>query len=162
MGKRQTHCAWCAREFDQEERRSPQKSTAAEAICDSCYRDEYSDNCTRCEEMFDKTELSPAPGKLIGVWRDAPALCGEIKAGYYRVLRWPIYADGMIEGYFFPNALQRVGPLDEAGLHSAEEEQAMAGPMCEGCQRDALRATLLGRCFVGDSERCFDIGESRG
>lgn len=151
MAKRPTNCTWCARELDPEERQSPEKSEAGEVICDSCYDQEYRDYCTRCEEKFDKTELSPKPGRLIGVWRDAPALGrGDILAGYYRVLRWPIFADGMIEGYFFRDALQRVGPLDMAGLRSAEEEQSMAGPMCEECQQKATRSALLARCLVGE------------
>jgi hypothetical protein len=157
MAKRPTNCTWCASELDQEERRSPEKSEAGEVICDGCYSEEYRDYCTRCAEKFEKTELSPKPGKLIGVWRDAPALGGEIKAGYYRVVRWPLYADGMIEGYFFRDAIQRVGPLDEAGLHSAEEEQSMAGPMCEECQQKATRSALLARCLVG--EQSLYVGE---
>lgn len=150
MAKRPTHCTWCERELDSEERQSPEKSDADEVICDSCYGQEYRDYCTRCEEKFEKTELSPVPGKLIGVWRDAPGLGRDIRAGYYRVVRWPIYADGMIEGFFFADALQRVGPLDKAGQHSAEEAQSMAGPMCEECQRDAQRSTMLARCLIGE------------
>jgi hypothetical protein len=152
VGKRPTHCTYCGNQLDAEERRSPRLDEEKSVMCDGCYRDHYEDNCTRCGEIFDKTELSPKPGKLIGVWRDAPALGrGDLKAGYYRVLKWPIYADGMIEGYFFSDAIQRVGPLDAAGLHSAEEEQAMAGPMCSECQAEASRATQLALCFIGDS-----------
>lgn len=119
-------------------------------MCDECYGQHYEDNCSRCGEIFEKKELSPKPGRIIGVWRDAPALLGHIDAGYYRVLSWPIYADGMIEGYFFSRALSRVGPLDVSGLRAAEREQAMAGPMCKCCQRAALRAARLIQCFVGE------------
>lgn len=118
-------------------------------ICDSCYWDEYGEHCTRCNELFEKSEISPKPGKVIGVWRDAPGLGRDIRAGYYRVVRWPIYADGMIEGYFFPDALARVGELDVAGLRAAEEEQAMAGPMCDKCQAEALRSCALHQCLLG-------------
>lgn len=163
MGKRPTHCAWCERELDREERRSPERSEAGEVICDSCYSQEYRDYCTRCQEQFEKTELSPKPGRLIGIWRDAPAgFGGDLKAGYYRVLRWPLYADGMIEAHFYHHAVQRVGQLDTAGLHSAEEELCMAGPMCNDCQKEAMRATQLALCLIGDTNSASTTGERRG
>jgi hypothetical protein len=99
--------------------------------------------------LFEESEISTKPGKVIGVWRDAPGLGRDIRAGYYRVVHWPIYADGMIEGYFFPDALSFVGELDVAGLRAAEEEQAMAGPMCDGCQAEALRRCAMHQCFLG-------------
>ncbi len=142
VGKRRhTNCAECDGELDSEESINPHEEVNGAAICDDCYSEQYQDDCSRCCERVDKTDLDMKPGALIGVWRDAPALGGEIKAGYYRVLNWPIYADGMIEAYFFPRAIKRVGNLDGIGLHRAEDAGFFAGPMCGECQ-GAVTQTL--------------------
>ena len=149
MAKRAKDCTCCGRDLDKEERRLPRKDECGAVICHSCYSRDYEENCSRCGEFVEKTELSSKPGRLIGVWRDAPALGGDVKAGYYRVLRWPIYADGMIEGYFYADALKQVGQLDVTGLQLADEEMHMAGPMCNECQTEAQRRCDLGNCFIG-------------
>lgn len=139
--KHATHCTDCSNELDAEETLNPHKSSDGAVICDRCQRDKYEAHCPRCEERVEKTELDAKPGTLIGIWRDAPALGGEIKAGYYRVLKWPIFADGMIEGYFFADALGRVGDLDALGLRRAEDALYDSGPMCSDCQH-AVRQTM--------------------
>jgi hypothetical protein len=87
--------------------------------------------------------LDTKPGAFIGIWRDAHASGGEIKAGYYRVLRWPFFADGMIEGYFIADALERVGNLDTIGLRRTEDAPFDSGPMCSDCQQAVRQTTNL-------------------
>ena len=97
--KRRSSCTECSSELDAEETLSPQRSADGAVICDSCHRDKYQDDCARCGERVEKADLDTKPGAFIGIWRDAHASGGEIKAGYYRVLRWPFFADGMIDEY---------------------------------------------------------------
>ena len=152
MSKRPTHCTYCGNELDHEERRWPCRDEAKAVMCDRCYQEHYQGECSRCGDLFEKTELSPKPGRLIGIWRDAPA-CGQddLPAGYYRVLSWPMYADGMIEGYFFGRALSRIGPLDALGQIRAEEESYISGPLCHRCQWEARRNSTLALCLIGDN-----------
>lgn len=139
--KRRSNCTECSSELDAEETLSPHRSPEGAVICNSCHREKYQDDCARCSERVEKADLDTKPGALIGIWRAAPALGGEIKAGYYRVLRWPFLADGMIEGYFFADALDRVGNLDAIGLRRAEDAPFDGGPMCSDCQQ-AVRQTM--------------------
>jgi hypothetical protein len=140
---RHTNCTECDGELDSEESINPRKNIGGAAICDDCYGEQYQDECSRCCERADKTDLDTRLGALIGVWRDAPALGGEIKAGYYRVLKWSFFADGMIEAYFFPHALKRVSDLDEIGLRRAEDAGFFAGPMCGECQGAVTQSLRL-------------------
>jgi hypothetical protein len=141
--KRRSNCSECSTELELEETLGPHRSPDGAVICDSCHRDKYQDDCARCGERVEKAALDTRPGSLIGIWRDAPALGGEIKAGYYRVLRWPFFADGMIEGYFFADALGSVGNLDAIGLRRAEDAFFDGGPMCSDCQQAVLQTTNL-------------------
>lgn len=128
-------CSYCDTELDRYERRNPRRDEARAVMCDDCFSQHYEDNCTRCCELFEKkTELASKPGHLIGVWREVPALTtGALPPGYYRVLKWPIFADGMIEGYFFGDAVTFACGLDAQGERRAEEEQYMSGPICRCC-----------------------------
>lgn len=138
---RVTECTRCGNDLDHEERANPSKD-GTEVICDDCWSELFEERCTRCCELVDKREVSAKPGHLLGIWRDAPALSGELKAGYYRVLGWPFFADGMIEGHFYADRLKRVGDLDTHGANAADREQCLSGPMCSSCRRKVAAALL--------------------
>ena len=124
-------CAWCYRELDEEERASPLTNDELdEVICDACYRDEYEDECDRCGEIVAKTELAMNPGELIAFWDEVDGL----KPGYYKVLRWPIYADGMIEGYVMTENLEYAEPLDKEGERAAANAYYPGGRLCCKCR----------------------------
>lgn len=140
MAKRPKNCTYCSEALNREERRSPRKDEAGDVMCDQCFSRHYESDCSRCCELFETTELDTRPGNLIGVWVSVPA-CGQddLASGYYRVLSWPIFADGMIDGYFFGRALQFACHLDAKGLRRAKDEQFMSGPMCPQCRSDVER-----------------------
>lgn len=154
-------CTRCNNALTEEEIEHPDKEEGTDdVICSSCWSDLYQDECTRCCEYVMKTELNTKPGALIGIWRDAPA-CGQdpLKAGYYVVRSWPIFADGMIEGYFFGNAVRRVADLDEQGERRAKDQQYMSGPICRECQGRVALAIIA---KDGDSSPRPEVGVPEG
>lgn len=92
--------------------------------------DEKYGDCDRCLETVLETELKMRPGELLAFWEETDGL----KPGYYRVLRWPIYMDGMIEGYVITDNLEFVAPLDAIGLEAAEDAVYPGGRLCRACQ----------------------------
>lgn len=128
-------CAWCGNQLRDDEKEFPQVDNSNKIICDDCHREHYMDTCNRCLETVDKDQLDCHPGRLIAVWQEAPCLASDdLQPGYYRVKSWPMYADGMIEGYFYSDALERVTDLDEKGVRGAGESNSCSGPLCLDCQ----------------------------
>lgn len=135
-------CTNCGDPLDDDEIASPYHDDDGSVMCETCYEDKFEDWCSLCDELVEKTQLTAEPGHLVVVFDEAPVRCGDdLKAGYYRVLRWPFFADGMIEGHFIDGALQHVADLDEQGNRAAKNAMDMSGPMCESC-RTRVEATL--------------------
>lgn len=130
------HCTWCGEALDSEERESPERDDSGDVMCDDCYDEEYRGYCDRCGEKHDKSELAANPGDLIAIWRTAPGLSGDLMPGYYRVNGWPFFADGMIEGYFYNDRLERVTDLDEQGKRGADDAYTLSGPLCSCCHAE--------------------------
>lgn len=140
-------CSYCGEELHGEELESPYKDESGDIMCDNCYTDHYEDYCDLCDNIVENTELESKPGELIAVWREAPGLCCTIAPGYYRVKQWPIfYAAGMIGGYIFPDAIEKVIDLDDEGRKTAEEYDKLCGKLCGTC-RNRIEA-LLGNARV--------------
>lgn len=137
-------CTCCHEKLDDEQASAPRRDTDGDIMCDDCYRDEYETQCERCMNIVEKTEMGANPGEIIAVWQKSPARfgVGDLEPGYYRVKQWPIYADGMIEGYMFADHLEKVCELDSEGLLSVEQgATAMCGALCQSC-RDQVEALL--------------------
>lgn len=137
MGRKRKSCNWCGNAFNKEESANPRLDPHKDPICDECYSNEYEEDCSRCGERVEKAELDDSPGKIIVVFQEAPALGGIVTPGYYKVKEWPIYADGMIEGYLFANALERVADLDYEVKRMAEG--FICGTLCSACQSAAVK-----------------------
>jgi len=127
-------CCRCGENLNDEERDSPQLDDDGDTICDSCYDDHYCSECGRCGDVVDKSDLDTKPGALIAVWRKTDASPVDLQSGYYRVLSWPFYADGMITGYMYSNALEYFAPLDAIGSTAAKGAMFNATPMCSACR----------------------------
>lgn len=130
-------CTWCDDPLGEEARESPYLDDSGDVICDRCHTQHFEGCCDRCSEIVEKKELAMNPGELLAFWEEVDGL----QPGYYRVLRWPIWADGMIEGFVYTENLQFVCPLDEAGIHAAEDAWTPGGSLCEEC-RTAIEVTL--------------------
>lgn len=83
-------------------------------MCDECHMEEYRDDCNRCANIVDKTELESRVGELIALLDRAPGLTSYLEPGYYRVTEWPFFANGMITACFYESSLQRVGDLEQS------------------------------------------------
>lgn len=127
-------CVQCETTLTPDELEYPLTDDEGNPLCDSCWREKYEGECQRCGENVAKDELTATPGECIAVWEEAPGLGEDLSPGYYRVIDWPIFADGIIEGYFYNSNLFRITDLDEAGLSAANEAGSAAGPLCYKCQ----------------------------
>lgn len=129
-----TCCALCGDELDHEEKEYPRKDEDGDPVCDRCYTEKYEGVCDRCGEIVEKKELAMNPGELTAFWEEVDGL----KPGYYRVLKWPIYMDGMIEGYVLTDNLKFVAKLDAKGKRAAKDAWTPGGRMCCAC-RDEIQ-----------------------
>jgi hypothetical protein len=125
-------CSLCSDELREEQRDSPFKSDDGDPVCDRCYHEKFEGVCDRCRDVVEKKELAMRPGEILALWEETDGL----KTGYYRVLRWPIYMDGMIDGYIVTDNLQRLKPLDEAGIAAADDAYTPGGRLCAACQKE--------------------------
>jgi len=135
-------CTWCSEALSEEEAEHPDRDDDGDPICERCHTEHFMDNCSRCDELVENDELDTAPGQLIAIFDAAPALCqDDLEPGYYRILKRPFFASGMIEGHFYSDALQRVADLDADGLRAASEACSIAAPLCSRC-RDAVEVLV--------------------
>jgi hypothetical protein len=130
-------CTWCGEALSEEEAEHPDRDDDGDAICERCHTEHFMDNCSRCAELVDSDDLDTTPGQVIAIYDAAPVLCkDDLEPGYYRILKRPFFADGMIEGYFYGDALRRVADLDAKGLRAAPEAYCLAGPLCSRCRTE--------------------------
>ena len=128
-------CYECEEPLDEEQSANPMRGDGGEIICDDCHREGYQDDCHRCQNTVDKTELESNPGELIAVIREASGMPDDLEPGYYRVKAWPFFHDGMISGYFDGRNLERVADLDRLGLGASEDTLCAAIPLCLECRQ---------------------------
>lgn len=113
-----------------DDREYPRTDEDGDVICSSCYRDKYEGVGDRCGEIVEKTELAMKPGELFAFFEPV----GDLGRGYYRVLGWPIYMDGMIGGYVVERNVRFIGSLDAAGARAAKDAWTPGGCLCHDCQ----------------------------
>lgn len=124
-------CSHCSDELKGEDLEKPMMYDG-EPYCERCYREECEAECDRCGNLVTKDEVAMRPGELLAFWEKTDGLM----PGYYRVLRWPIYMDGMITGYVLPDNLQFVLPLDDKGKVAAEGAWTPGGALCVECRSE--------------------------
>lgn len=136
-------CTDCGHGFQLEVDAEPDTNHDGEPICTDCYLDANFDDCALCGESVQKEELESKPGELIVIFERVPALGDDdLLPGYYRVLGWPFFSQGLIgSGYFHATRLTRVARLDTRGKAQAKNADCPSGPMCRECQR--LKLTRL-------------------
>lgn len=123
-------CSHCMEKLEGEDADSPFRDKNGDLYCEGCFFEEVMGDCDRCGACVDLDELAMNPGELLAFWAKTDGL----EPGYYRVLRWPIYMDGMITGYVVTDNLQRFGPLDEKGLSAAKFVNTPGGRLCCACR----------------------------
>lgn len=95
-------------------------------LCESCYRAEHAFECCKCENH----DCHEAPGRLAVLTEKY----GELEPGLYRIKSWPFYADGMIEGYLFEDAFERIGDAP----NEVDTEGYPVGFLCCDCESPYL------------------------
>ena len=145
-----TVCTWCGEELDDEEAESPRLDDADKVICDDCYRDEYEYTCHWCEESEDM-EHHCEVGSLFVLYESVDAQPPhsrkpwysqkryKMRPGIYRITRWPMYYDGIIEGGLYAWAFEWFGPLPEK-WEDRSDGYYPCGPLCRSCQRKIKHA----------------------
>ena len=96
-----------------------------ERLCYECFSDHYEFFCCGCSTMRSNEEEH----EVLAVTGSLPGLSGSVEPGVYRVIERPYYADGMIEGYVFNDAIERVADLPPRIDTGGEP----AGQMCREC-----------------------------
>jgi len=126
-----THdCNCCGCELDGEEQESPRLDADGDPICDGCYQERYEFTCCWCEEL----EHIDHQHKLLVVDNAEEA---GMPRGVYEIVRKPYYADGMIEGHLYEDALKRIADVPD-GL---KIEWYPCGHLCKRCQGKITTAT---------------------
>lgn len=123
-----TECGLCGEHLQADEADAPYHDEDGDIVCDACYHEHYEDECDRCGELAPKIELTMNPGELIALWSEVD----DLAPGYYRVLSWPIYMDGMVTGFILPSSLEYVKPLERDMQH----KHPPGGRLCKACRAE--------------------------
>jgi len=129
-----TECEYCGNALTPEEVEHPEPEGN---ICNSCYRDHFEFDCCRCgnPEHIDHQHV------FCAVFEALTGLGGDVEPGVYELVRFPYYADGVIEGYVYHESFRRVRDLD----FESTDDYPM-GHLCRTCRKDLkLRQSKVGR-----------------
>lgn len=143
----ETKCEWCDRKLTAEEREYPRRDD--EAICDDCYYRHYTYTCAWCEEYGDIDWLCRV-GSLFAVFKPVGAYAPYLRPGtscpwysfrdlvmrpgIYRIKRWPIYWDAMLDAGLYAEAFEWFSPLPAEWARRGGWAGYPCGPLCEACQ----------------------------
>lgn len=143
-------CAHCGEKLNSEELEFPYVHEEEDGpICENCDNEHYRDYCEMCGEIGEKSELIASPGKLIAIFQAVPALAhNDLEPGFYRIKKWPFFADGMIEGCFYSDAVERAGDLDDRALLVAKQASYQSCPLCDSCQTHAEKI-IVAQSVIG-------------
>lgn len=125
-------CSSCENELDSEEAADPRiDPDDGKPLCDECYREDYENVCSLCENLYEKQDADSRPGELIIVFKDTDGN----PSGYYRVRRWPIFGGPLLGGGMYWDSLRYVAPLSTEERRPSRRESYVAGPLCPDCQQ---------------------------
>lgn len=95
-------CDWCGEPENEDD--AGFQEVDGEQVCWPCYRDQFLQVCGRCEESF---EQDGGPGGVLAVYDDDLV----VRPGYYQIIKWPFYIEGIGTLMLFADALRYIGPL---------------------------------------------------
>lgn len=134
------NCSWCNKKLDSEEIESPRLSNDdKEIICDNCYEDKYSMTCTLCEDMFDKP-MKVEDGYYFLITEDrfgSDTLGKNLDAGVYKIIKFPFFADGITEGFYYSDAFQKIRDLTSSEKIDIKEAGHRDEEVCEDCAKSS-------------------------
>ena len=123
-GKELPVCEYCGNRLTDEEIEYPPGAgpEEGELICEDCYHERYEFTCCWCQN-YDLDEYQH-------VFLVLTEKVDDFKPGVYRIVAKPYYADGMIEGFILPHAIERVCAVPDG----VDTEGYPAGHLCRECQ----------------------------
>ncbi len=143
-----------------------------ETICGECYHERYEFTCHWCEEYGEKSEEC-AIGSLFVLfesvrsrppclqkqpdWYDSTER--EMRAGVYRITKWPMYWDAMLDSGLYAESFEWVLPLPEELARNGGYAGYPCGPLCPECQRKLEAEAERDKAW---SQRERMIGRRRG
>lgn len=123
------HCEECDRIVDSWGEQIRYVESEGKHLCESCYSAVHAYECCAC----DKHDCHDAPGRLAVLGGEV----GRLTPGLYRIPQWPVYADGMIEGFLFEGSFERIGEVPPG----VDLEGYEMGFLCADCEKLALTKT---------------------
>jgi hypothetical protein len=132
-------CDRCGEPLDAEAMVAPRtEHHGLTPICDACYREQYEEPCSWCEEYFE----TPATRRFFGVF-DHEAVEAPLP-GFYRIVYTPFYTQPLIgQGWISPSAVQWVGFLPD---RLVEPDGYPCGFFCPACEQRALEYLHFRTC----------------
>ena len=118
-------CEFCGNELNDEETSS--ELNANEKICDDCYVEEHCEHCILCGERLENRATPHLYEKAEYVFISPDANLQD--SGFFKVVKRPFFADGMVEYSIFWDALEKVKDAGEVKTESHWE----AGFACKAC-----------------------------
>jgi hypothetical protein len=116
------HCESCDRLGDSWSENFEYVESKKMRLCESCYGAEKAFKCCKCENH----DCHEAPGRLAVLTEPE----GEMERGLYQITSWPFYADGMVTGFLFESAFQRLGEVPD----DVDTEGYPMGFLCNHCE----------------------------
>lgn len=107
--KKAVACSFCGEELDNYQAESPMLDPNDKLpVCDECYHEKFEFTCCGCQEYGDVAEQH----KFLVVFEEGIDTCGPTLApGLYRIVEFPYWANGMIEGHLYSSSLKLLRPL---------------------------------------------------
>lgn len=95
-------CSRCGNDLSEDEMEAPREDESGEIMCDDCYSDNYEELCPICSNIYDKPTTPEDTYFVISKETEHEA---EMKAGFYQVLRYPVFCaatGGLGPTYMYP------------------------------------------------------------
>lgn len=120
-----TGCTWCGNKLlscpD-----DPSTDDQGDPICEACWHDHYTFRCCWCERYG----MVKNQHNMVVVAERERGVPKAVMPGIYLVLDTPYYADGIVEGHLYSNALERLSDVPEGVLTGMYR----CGHLCMDCQ----------------------------
>ena len=134
-------CEWCEEPLTKEEAES---HVDGKPICCSCDYEHNYFTCHWCEN-YEEKELECKIGSLFAVFEPTPARNNgdallwfdaqnhEMLPGLYRIIKWPMYGDAVLDQWLCAESFERVCDLTDEMKENGGYGEYPCGPLCREC-----------------------------
>jgi len=118
-------CTMCGELLNDQEIEGPERDDAGDAICDECYHEHYTFDCSLCQEEGETKDQH----NMIVVFNEAAG----VPVGTYKVTDYPYYICSILgDGEILPFRVERIADVPDG----AESDDHWCGHLCRCCQED--------------------------